>query len=55
MMIQLIDAHGPEQVPRIRELFEEYARSLEIDLCFQNFKQELDALPGGGVVVGSNC
>ena len=30
----------------VRDLFVEYANSIETDLCFQNFKQELDGLPG---------
>ena len=35
-----------EDLPEVRALFEEYARSIGIDLTFQGFDQELAALPG---------
>jgi len=36
---------GPMLAPA-REILREYARSLDIDLCFQNFEAELAGLPG---------
>ena len=37
---------SPAQVAQARELFLEYAQSLGMNLCFQNFEQELAGLPG---------
>ena len=44
--IELLSAHGPQQIETLRALFGEYAASLNIDLCFQNFEAELAGLPG---------
>jgi ribosomal protein S18 acetylase RimI-like enzyme len=40
------EGHGPEHVETVRALFKEYAQALNVDLCFQNFEQELAQLPG---------
>lgn len=45
--MRIVLATTPEQLRLVRRLFEEYAASLSFDLCFQNFQQELDGLPGG--------
>jgi putative acetyltransferase len=44
--VRIIDGHGPEWVPVVRRLFEEYAAALEVDLGFQDFDHELRELPG---------
>jgi putative acetyltransferase len=41
-----VQAESPAQVAQARELFVEYAQSLGMNLCFQNFEQELAGLPG---------
>lgn len=35
-----------EDIPTIRTLFTEYQKGLGVDLCFQNFANELESLPG---------
>lgn len=44
--VTLLTATGPEHLAVLRDLFQEYADSLSIDLCFQQFDTELATLPG---------
>lgn len=44
--IQIQVLEGTDQIDQVRALFKEYASSLDIDLCFQNFETELANLPG---------
>jgi putative acetyltransferase len=45
-MLTIVDAAAVDEVLTVRRLFEEYAASLGIDLCFQGFEKELAGLPG---------
>jgi putative acetyltransferase len=46
LRMTLFQATSTEQLAAIRQLFEEYAASLDVDLCFQGFDHELAELPG---------
>lgn len=46
MTRRIIEAGSPETIAIARQLLEEYAASLEVDLDFQNFAGELAGLPG---------
>jgi putative acetyltransferase len=43
---KFVQAQSPEEIEIARGLFQEYAAGLNIDLCFQNFDQEVNDLPG---------
>ncbi len=44
--IEVKEAHGPEQLGEVRELFTEYVESLGFDLDFQDYEREYAELPG---------
>ena len=42
----MFEASSTEDMVAVRKIFQEYARSLSVDLCFQDFESELAQLPG---------
>ena len=42
----MLPVEAAESIEPAREIMREYAASLNVDLCFQNFEAELVALPG---------
>lgn len=44
--MKIIPAITPEQITAVRTLFCEYENFLKVDLCFQDFENELAGLPG---------
>mgnify|MGYP002128901011 CR=1 FL=1 len=44
--VNLLNPSLPHEMDMVRAIFREYAESLGIDLCFQDFENELAQLPG---------
>src|ERR1700759_901084 len=45
-MLRIFQADSPEHIIAARDLFMEYARSLDFNLAFQSFDEEVAGLPG---------
>jgi len=45
-VLELVAPSTPRELDEVRAIFREYAEGLGVDLCFQNFEEELATLPG---------
>ncbi|MEP6801233.1 MAG: GNAT family N-acetyltransferase [Acidobacteriota bacterium] len=45
-MVEIVDASRPEEIADVRSLLLEYQASLDVDLGFQDFPEEVAGLPG---------
>lgn len=45
-MIKILQAETAEQIEQAQKLFREYEKVLDLNLCFQNFDEEVLNLPG---------
>jgi len=43
---QIVEAKAPHDVVAVKALFQEYVESLDFELCFQNFDEEMETFPG---------
>lgn len=44
--IKIMSIHAPEDLAAVIKLFRAYAASLDVDLSYQNFEAEMEAMPG---------